>query len=235
MDWEEFNALAERLKRKAAAGDVQAMKWLGDLYYQGPNKTDRNVQAAFPYWKMAADNGDYDMAFKVGLCYQTGDGGVEDERAAFHYLLKSANTGNAEAQYRVGLCLYHGIGTEEDQEAGIRYIKLAAQQHHAGAMEALGVNNKGNDSGGSSSSDGGGCYIATAVYGSYDAPEVLTLRHFRDNTLHPHWWGRLFIRTYYLLSPPVAERLKNATRINLYVRSKLDRFVEKLKSQEEKS
>ena len=29
----------------------------------------------------------------------------------------------------------------------------------------------------------GGCYVATCVYGSYDCPQVWTLRRFRDNTL----------------------------------------------------
>jgi hypothetical protein len=64
-----------------------------------------------------------------------------------------------------------------------------------------------------------GCYIATAVYGSYDAPEVMTLRRFRDETLRNSAFGRWFIRTYYRLSPPVAEKLKNAKRINAFVRS----------------
>lgn len=46
-----------------------------------------------------------------------------------------------------------------------------------------------------------GCYVATAVYGSYDCPEVWTLRRFRDYTLAKTWYGRLFIHTYYSLSP----------------------------------
>lgn len=46
-----------------------------------------------------------------------------------------------------------------------------------------------------------GCYIATAVYGSYDCPEVWTLRRFRDNTLDRTWYGRAFIRAYYAVSP----------------------------------
>lgn len=73
-----------------------------------------------------------------------------------------------------------------------------------------------------------GCYIATAVYGSYDAPEVMTLRRFRDETLRNSAFGRWFIRTYYRLSPPVAEKLKNAKRINAFVRSILDKWVERL-------
>ena len=73
--------------------------------------------------------------------------------------------------------------------------------------------------------DGGGCYIATAVYGSYYAPEVLVLRHFRDETLRKYYFGRLFIRVYYLLSPPVAKRLRNAKIINMMVRSVLDKWV----------
>ena len=73
-----------------------------------------------------------------------------------------------------------------------------------------------------------GCYIATAVYGSYDAPEVMTLRRFRDETLKNSAFGRWFIRTYYRLSPPVAEKLKNTKRINAFVRSILDKWVERL-------
>ncbi len=47
----------------------------------------------------------------------------------------------------------------------------------------------------------GSCYIATCVYGSYDCPQVWTLRRFRDNTLAATWYGRVFIRTYYAISP----------------------------------
>lgn len=34
------------------------------------------------------------------------------------------------------------------------------------------------------------CYVATAVYGSYDCPEVWTLRRFRDFALDETWYGR---------------------------------------------
>ena len=42
-----------------------------------------------------------------------------------------------------------------------------------------------------------GCYVATCVYGSYDCPQVWTLRRFRDDTLGSTWYGRTFIRVYY--------------------------------------
>ena len=50
-----------------------------------------------------------------------------------------------------------------------------------------------------------GCYIATCVYGSYDCPEVWTLRRYRDNTLASTWYGRWFIKTYYAISPTVVK------------------------------
>lgn len=70
-----------------------------------------------------------------------------------------------------------------------------------------------------------GCYIATAVYGSYDAPEVRILRRYRDEVLQNSFWGRVFIKTYYKLSPPIANQLKNARRLNGVVRKVLDRWV----------
>lgn len=51
----------------------------------------------------------------------------------------------------------------------------------------------------------GGCYIATCVYGSYDCPQVWTLRRFRDLSLSRTMLGRLFIKTYYKTSPFVVK------------------------------
>lgn len=52
-------------------------------------------------------------------------------------------------------------------------------------------------------SDSQGCYVATCVYGSYDCPQVWTLRRFRDNTLAKSYVGRAFIRVYYAVSPTI--------------------------------
>jgi hypothetical protein len=85
------------------------------------------------------------------------------------------------------------------------------------------------EAGGHTKSDNSGCcYIATAVYGSYDAPEVLCLRRFRDEILSSSIFGRLFISLYYFFSPPVAEKLKKTRRVNAFVRKVLDKFVERL-------
>jgi len=54
-------------------------------------------------------------------------------------------------------------------------------------------------------SDSQGCYVATCVYGSYDCPQVWTLRRFRDNTLAKTILGRVFIRTYYTISPSIVK------------------------------
>lgn len=71
----------------------------------------------------------------------------------------------------------------------------------------------------------GGCYIATAVYGSYEAPAVMTLRRFRDATLQASGAGRAFVRFYYAISPPLADWLSAAPRANAIVRRVLDRVV----------
>lgn len=41
------------------------------------------------------------------------------------------------------------------------------------------------------------CFIATAVLGSYDHPEVIELRSFRDNWLLEKKWGEGFVAWYY--------------------------------------
>lgn len=74
----------------------------------------------------------------------------------------------------------------------------------------------------------GGCYVATAVYGSYDCPQVWTLRRYRDNTLAETWFGRAFIKTYYAISPTMVKWFGGTSWFKSIGRKLLDKKVKKL-------
>lgn len=76
-----------------------------------------------------------------------------------------------------------------------------------------------------------GCYVATAVYGSYDCPEVWTLRRYRDNTLAETWYGRAFIHTYYAISPTLVKWFGDTSWFKKLWKGKLDRIVKNLQAQ----
>ena len=66
------------------------------------------------------------------------------------------------------------------------------------------------------------CFIASAVYGDADAPEVMALREFRDQVLVNSIIGRWFIRSYYRVSPPIADYLIQHPRAAAVVKPLLD-------------
>ena len=80
----------------------------------------------------------------------------------------------------------------------------------------------------SSTGSGEGCYIATCVYGSYDAPEVLTLRKFRDEILKKHRLGRAFIRCYYAISPHLVKCFGKSEWFHRFWRKRLDGMLSRL-------
>ena len=77
----------------------------------------------------------------------------------------------------------------------------------------------------------GGCYVATAVYGSYDCSQVWTLRRFRDYTLAETWYGRAFIRTYYAISPTLVKWFGHTEWFKKMWKGKLDRMVANLNAE----
>jgi len=76
------------------------------------------------------------------------------------------------------------------------------------------------------------CFIATAVYGSPEAEEVILFRRFRDQVLQKHSSGRLFIRIYYKISPYVADFLKEQPVMAGMVKKVLDQLAKILKKYE---
>ncbi len=108
-----------------------------------------------------------------------------------------------------------------------------------------GGSNSGNSGGGTSSSGSGsgsggggsntgsgssssGCYIATMVYGNYDAPEVMVLRKFRDEVLSRSSGGRYFIKQYYHYSPLFVKRFHKNKAINKTAKLLLDNWIKYL-------
>ncbi|MRR17336.1 MAG: hypothetical protein EG826_12860 [Deltaproteobacteria bacterium] len=73
---------------------------------------------------------------------------------------------------------------------------------------------------GPSFGDGGnsGCFIATAAFGSAMNPYVGVLKKFRDRYLMTHAVGRLFVKTYYRVSPPIAETITSHPWLKYTVR-----------------
>ncbi len=63
------------------------------------------------------------------------------------------------------------------------------------------------------------CFIATAAFGSEMNQKVQLLRNFRNQFLAPHWLGRKLVKTYYKLSPPLAQWISKHEGARIMARS----------------
>ena len=76
-----------------------------------------------------------------------------------------------------------------------------------------------------------GCYIATSIYGSYDCPNVWILRRYRDMVLDNSWYGKLFIKMYYSISPFLVKAFGKSKIFKSMFTKPLNLIVELLKKQ----
>ena len=121
-------------------------------------------------------------------------------------------------------CIYADEGDKENQ------IKCLQQATRLGSYEAQtkiqSIKNRSYSAHNTTqSAKSGGCYVATCIYGSYDCPQVWTLRRFRDNTLAETMFGRAFIHTYYAISPTLVKWFGNTSWFKKMWKVPLDRMV----------
>ena len=96
----------------------------------------------------------------------------------------------------------------------VRHVRIVEPSDHNDDVSQ-------NNSSGGSGSGGGGCFIATAAYGSSMAPHVKILREYRDRFLFHNKVGDLFVKLYYIYSPPIAEFIAKHANVRLIVRVSL--------------
>ena len=85
----------------------------------------------------------------------------------------------------------------------------------------LTVEGAGGPTTGTSGSSGGGCFIATATYGTPMAQEINVLRGVRDAYLLDTALGTAFVDTYYRMSPPFADLVARSPFLAALVRAVL--------------
>lgn len=80
-------------------------------------------------------------------------------------------------------------------------------------------------------SGGGGtksCFVATMCYGDADAPNVMTLRRFRDRVLKRSELGRAFVFWYYRVGPHLANALASHPTLRAVIRNLLGKVAKRI-------
>ena len=98
-----------------------------------------NFGEALQLFTKAAEQGDAEAQFYLGLMHYNGDGLPQDHKHAVHWWEKSAKQENAEAQSNLGLMYHNGLGVPQDYKQAATWWKKAAQQGLAHAQHDLAV------------------------------------------------------------------------------------------------
>ena len=98
-----LTALEEALKRvKENPDDAPAMTLLGELYRDGVS-VRRDLTEAMRWYKLAADRGDRQAQFALGIAHLNGSGAAKDRKVAQDWLEKAVAQDHAGALYNLGV------------------------------------------------------------------------------------------------------------------------------------
>lgn len=128
---------SDLLWRKAAQGDAEAQRRLGDKYRLGLGEPQSHAQAVV-WYRRAAEQGLAGAQYHLGAAYQDGHGVPQDYFQAAVWYRHAAEQGLAEAQHSLGVCYERGKGVPEDKAQAVAWYRLAAEQGLPVAQFALG-------------------------------------------------------------------------------------------------
>jgi TPR repeat protein len=118
-------------RRAAEGGNVDAMSELGTKLYHdgccGLSKGESQVQAE-SWYRKAANLGDKNSMYWLGLMYEHGEGGLgKDDTQALAWYRKSAAAGEDWARLRIGEAYEQGeLGLAKSDTEAVRWYQLAA-------------------------------------------------------------------------------------------------------------
>jgi TPR repeat protein len=118
----------KRMMKRIKANDPAAMREMGaDRYNEG------NCDSAFEYWTKAAELGDADAHYQLGVMYGKGEGVEKDKEKAVYHWEKAAIGGHPFARHNLG-CVE---GTNGNAERAAKHFIIAANLGWDESMKQL--------------------------------------------------------------------------------------------------
>lgn len=112
------------LQKLADAGNLAAVKLLGDLYLDGKGGLPQDYAKALETYMIAADEDYADAQAQIGYIYQNALGVPADYAKAMEWNNRAAMQGNAQGQAQIGYLYQNGLGvTQNLDEAGRWYTR----------------------------------------------------------------------------------------------------------------
>lgn len=117
----------EYLEAAANAGSTDAMVSLGNIYSKGRYGVAKREKKAFGYYKKAAELGDDNGMFYLGLCYCYGIGTEKDFEKALEWYERAAESGNLSAYSALGDKFMDSDFGCPDYERAMAYYQAGSQ------------------------------------------------------------------------------------------------------------
>lgn len=131
---------AEMLRRRAAAGDALAARYLANLFVmKARSGEEQAAEQAKVYYRKAAELGDGVGRCQVGVELSTGPVQKRDYATARRYFQEVAKMGDPDAMSNLGLMYELGRGGEPDMAAAVVWYRAAADQGGISGIRNLGI------------------------------------------------------------------------------------------------
>ena len=133
------------LKLAADGENVQALNAWGTMTLtdalRNPNMDTNDVErvmvTCFGCFKKAADQGDANGLYNLGMCNLRGLGTPQDDLAAFNFFLRAAKMEHPEAMNGVGLFYREGRGVAKDLKQSVEWFEKSANHDNAFGQYSL--------------------------------------------------------------------------------------------------
>jgi hypothetical protein len=138
------------------------------------------------------------------------------------WLIKTDSLGNKKWDKTFGAASSEeGWSVRQTSDGG--YVVAGTTFSYGAGMGDVWLIKIGSETGGGvgTPSGGGGCFIATAAFGTPMAEEIQVLRDFRDSYMAGNPVGRSLVSLYYKTSPPIAQFIDEHPAVKPVVRAAL--------------